>query len=126
MLNIKIFIFVLLVVIQKSLIKYDCADNTGVILLWIHHAISLYIFLGSVLFNNHKIHLLFIICSFIIHYIYKRCPISIAHNKLCTKPAKQPLYTFINLADDIFNVKMKYYYVLIFIVLYDVYFIAKN
>ena len=60
----------------------NCKTLTGKILYLLHHILSLYLYLGWLIFDN-RIHLLGCIIVIINWIFYKKCILTIITNKLC-------------------------------------------
>lgn len=131
--TIKILIFIVVFFIQ---VKYDynlysCKSLVAKLIILFHHLISIYLFLGSILFDNHLIHLIFILIGLITHKFFGKCGLTTYTNKLCfNKDGKnKPFITILNHLSNRYeqkNIKEIYYPLLILIIIYDLYFINKK
>ena len=130
--NNAIILFILFLIVQSYLDRemHNCEDNVGKLSILLHHIFSSYLILGSVLFSNHLLHICVVIISFIVHKIYKNCPITMYSNLLCYNDInkKAPFITVLNHITGIYDVSIKpiYYSFLCIIILYDLYFINKK
>ena len=81
-----IFITILFFQYLWDRLTTNCITLTGELLLFIHHLIDVYVFLGGILFNP-LYHLIFVILV-LIHWITNnnRCQVTIVTNKYCGYP----------------------------------------
>ena len=105
---------------------HKCSNPFGKITIILHHFFNIYLVFGSILFGYYEIHLFIIFISFIIHIMFKKCPITIYSNHLCYKDSNTnvPLITFLNhliSTYDYKNIKFYYYGLLIALILFDLY-----
>ena len=108
----------------------SCKSYIGTLLIIFHHMLQWYFFIGSILFNHHKLHLIIVILALVIHKIFTICPLSIFHNKLCKFEEKKPLVTILNRVvpnypNNIKNVIHLYYTLIICVIIYDFIIINK-
>lgn len=124
--TISIFIIILFIQIYFDFELTKCHNTYGKITILFHHIFNIYLFFGSILFGYYELHLGIILLSFIIHIIFKKCPITIYTNMLCYKNGQKnvPLITILNHISnkhDYKNVKIYYYSVLIALIAFDIY-----
>ena len=129
--NIKIIIYLILVIIETILDKQfrNCKNNYGKLLLIFHHFISIYLYFGSFIFGYHLIHLLFIILVGLLYKIYKKCPITIIQNNLCNFENNTLFQSYLNhihMYLKNMNIMHIHLIMLIIISIYDLYYINKN
>lgn len=134
--KVRIFIFLVIFLIQVKFdyILFKCKNILGKILILLHHLLNIYLLLGSILFENHLIHLFIILIGLIGHKLIGKCPLTIYTNKLCfdKKEKHRPFITILNHILNILNIhneeniKKTYYSLMILIIIYDLYFINKK
>ena len=130
--NNAIILFILFLIVQSYLDyeMHNCEDNVGKLTILLHHLFSSYLILGSVLFSNHLLHICVVIISFIVHKIYKNCPLTMYSNSLCYNDIhkKAPFITVLNHITGIYDASINpiYYLLLCIVILYDLYFINKK
>ena len=115
-----IFGFFLLLQYLWDRLTSNCSSIEGEFLLFIHHIVGVYIYLGGFLFNP-LYHLLFV-CIILIHWITNNntCELTIVTNKYCGNPK---YYKFQDLAQK-FNIekihKDIHYFILFGIIILDI------
>lgn len=129
--GILIFLIIFLLQVNYDYILHKCKNRLGKILILVHHIINLYLILGSILFENHLIHLIVLIIGLFTHKILGKCILTIYTNKLCLdkKDKHKPLITLLNHIIGVYDqdsIKNLYYSILILIIIYDLYFINKK
>ena len=77
----KIFIFISTIQYVIDIQIYPCNKLNGHLLLYIHHLVDIYIFLGCFLFNP-LYHLIVIVFTLFHWYTYKKCILTEITNKL--------------------------------------------
>ena len=114
----KYHIFICIVIFQYlcDRLTNNCERMEGEVLLFIHHIISIYGFLGGILFNPFY-HLLAIISVGIYRYFNEwNCPITILTHNLCKFKKTDLFRDFLYFIND----KGNFIYMFI-IILYDIY-----
>ena len=119
-------LYIIIVLIQIGLdpnIK-DCKHKLGVVLIVGHHLLQWYFFIGSFVFGHHNFHMKLVIVAFFVHLLYRICPLTIVHNRICGMEEKKPLITLLN---HIFTKKVivVYYFMIISVIIYDYIIINK-
>ena len=98
-----------------------CSNPYGMLFIIAHHMLALYLITGSLFFGNHKSHLIVVIVAFVVHKIYKICPLTTWHNEICGLDLNTPLYTIFNhVTHTISQAIYLYYCVIIIVILYDI------
>ena len=124
--NIIIFLTFLLLQYIIDRLTSTCDTKTGELLLFIHHIVSAYIYMGGILFNP-LYHLIFIIIT-MVHWITNnnRCALTVKTNQYCgyseDKKFRDFLY-YTNISKIFPNIL---YLILIAYVIYDGYRIYKK
>lgn len=128
--NLKHILFVLIIVIQIYMDEMlpKCETNYGKLFIILHHMLQLFFFFGSFVFGYHRYHLVLIVGAFLVHKIYRRCPITIVHNRMCGFDDNDPLITLINkivpnYPDNLDDTTIVYYTLLILVFIYDVFYL---
>lgn len=119
-------LYIIIVFIQIGLdpnIK-DCKNTFGVFFIVFHHMLQWYFFIGSIVFGHHNFHMKLVIVAFFIHLIYRICPLTIVHNRICEMEEKKPLITLLNHIVKQ-NVIVVYYLMIISVIIYDYIIINK-
>ena len=75
----------------------------NLILLYVHHILSIYLIFGSLFFGYYKIHLIIVLISLLVHYKFFECPITIINNILCKQPTDKPMNTYLDHSLDLLN-----------------------
>lgn len=121
-----IFITILFFQYLWDRLTTNCITLTGELLLFIHHLIDVYVFLGGILFNP-LYHLIFVILV-LIHWITNnnRCQVTIVTNKYCGYPYE---YKFQDLIQKfkLQNIHENIHYLILFlIIIFDIFNIYKK
>ena len=97
-----------------------CNNPFGKFLILAHHQLSAYLILGSFVFGNHKLHIVILTCAFMVHKIFKICPLTRLHNKICGLELDKPLYTVFNhVTSTTEQAVCLYYYTIALVIWYD-------
>jgi hypothetical protein len=102
----------------------ECKNKLGVVLIVFHHMLQWYFFIGSLVFGYHDFHMKLLIVALFIHLLYRICPLTIIHNRICKIDEKKPLITLLNhiVKQDTIVV---YYLMIISVITYDYIIINK-
>lgn len=124
--TLSVFVILLLTQIYFDYELNKCPNTFGKMTIILHHIFNIYLVFGSILFGYYEIHIIVIIISFIIHVVFKKCPITIYSNHLCYKESNKnvPLITLLNhliREYDYKNIKSYYYSLLVTLILFDLY-----
>lgn len=113
------FVIALVQAFHDPLLSH-CSNPYGMLFIIAHHMLALYLITGSLFFGNHKTHLVVVIGAFVVHKMYKICPLTTWHNEICGLDLKTPLYTIFNhVTHTTSQAICLYYFVIIVVVLYD-------
>lgn len=121
--KILLIMYLMIISIQIGLdpnIK-DCKNTLGVVLIVFHHILQWYFFIGSLVFGHHNFHMKLLILALFIHLLYRICPLTIVHNRICKMEEKKPLITLLNhvFGEYKMNVIIVYYFIIICVIIYD-------
>lgn len=124
--NNNLLIFLLLTLFFHSLTnEYNKCNNPSLInylLLLLHDSVFVYFVFGSIIFNNHLIHTIFLLLTLLNWYIFGKCIITILNNYLC----KNDYYTkYFNIVTLLTNNNIIYIYIFLAII-YNLYNIFIN
>ena len=123
-------LFFLLTFVQVLIDPTYCACQTwtGRLLLIAHHFIHIGLFLGSVLFGHHLLHLVIVVLSIGLHLYSSGCFLTKINNRLCKIDINKPLITFTNHIMNLLQSKANrtvYYTLALLAVLFDLYSITR-
>ena len=133
----KVLFFIAVVVVSfiVEIIMQTCSNRSiwSDIISFIHHILSIYGILGSILFGYHKEHLLFLVSVLIGWAVFGKCIFTIWYEKLCDIDSKNNRLSshqdiVSRLVDAAFRVKLDKPIIVVaavFMMLYDVYHIYK-
>ena len=98
----------------------ECSSIKGELLLFIHHIVGVYIYLGGFLFNS-VYHLMFVVII-LIHWVTNnnRCELTVITNKYCGNPKE---YRFQDLSQKLNLTKIHkdiHYFILFGIIIFDI------
>lgn len=125
----KYYIIILLtiinIILSRKKIK-ECKTSNGKILYIIHLMLSLYLYLGWILFENNKLHLLITIIVLIHWFIFgNKCIITIITNKSCDYNFNDKFEDFLYLLNLSKYNKHYHYIIITMIIIIDIYMINK-
>ena len=81
----RLFIFIILVIIESYLdpdVSY-CSGMYGKLLLLLHHILSVYLVIGSILLGNPELHVIISAIVVLLWVHNKRCITTVYNNKIC-------------------------------------------
>ena len=122
------YLFFVSIVIIQFIVDHTvekCKSNVGKILIFLHHALQLNFFFGSIVFGYHRYHLILLVGAILVHKSFKRCPITKVHNTMCGFNENEPLVALINklvpnYPNNLNETIIVYYTLLITVFIYDV------
>ena len=120
--NLIIYLILSLGQILLDTSQIPCSNAMGLLLIILHHFLSIYIVFGSILLGNCKLHLCIVLLGFGLNIIGNMCPITKWHNHLCDHPPNTYLPTYLNHIMHGANIKLMrimYMIVLVSVILYD-------
>lgn len=127
----NVFLFILIVLVQVLMdpTYRACETQCGRMLLILHHMIAIGIWLGSVLFGHHRLHLLLTTLIGGLHIALNGCFLTPINNEMCNFEQKhRPFITFANHISSFTGSKLyrfTFFFVAFLVVMYDVFHIRK-
>jgi hypothetical protein len=121
MINTSLFILISLLSFYLTYTSYDKnkINNLSykvIIIDLLHSFMSIYLYLGSLLFGNYKLHSLLIFIMFTIWFIFdNRCPVTIYINRETNQEKKTPF------KDIVYHLGLNHYLLLSIVIIYNFY-----
>lgn len=124
----KLLIYLALVFISFLMERsYNLCQNQPLYTMFIsiiHHILSIYIYIGTFIFNFYIFNIIIVILTIIGWISYNnRCFLSIYYNNLCDIPEEVYFHDIINLMYELLPFENFHYYILIMVLLYNFYFL---
>lgn len=119
------FVGIILIQLAMDHTVEKCESNLGKLLIFLHHALQLFFFFGSMVFGYHKYHLILLVGAISVHKVYKRCPLTKIHNTMCGFHETDPLIALINkivpnYPNNLNETTIVYYTLIISVFIYNV------
>lgn len=126
--NTGLLIFIILIIVQILLDKTfnKCENIYGKLLMFIHHIIGIYLWVGSLLLGNYLFHLIFVIIVQVLYIILNGCFLTDWQNKLCKFDKNELFRSWLNIIFGDENIKMTHIIGINIVILYDLYYINKE
>lgn len=107
--------------LYENVYLMNCNKNLYTYLIsLLHHAGSMYVYFGSLFFQNYLIHLIVVVIIFSLWNVFNnRCIITLYYNKLCKLPQESSHKDLIYFISQLTNIKYFHYYAAIFIIVFD-------
>jgi len=128
----NLLIFILLIIfesyIDPDIVK--CSNWSGRLLLLLHHVLSVYLVLGSLLLGSPITHVIVNLLVILVWFKYKRCVTTIYNNKLCSFDDNYTFKNFFYHLRNLFNanhyLKEGFLFNIFCILLFDLYLIYRR